>query len=58
MYTVCVYFGGQNLFVNTSRFSDTHERTFHDGGGESTDGGGESTDGGGESNGSYFWIND
>ena len=23
---------------------DTHERTFHDGGGESTDGGGESTD--------------
>ena len=37
MYTVCVYFGGQYLFVFTSRFSDSHERTFHDGGGESTE---------------------
>ena len=37
-----VYFDGQKLFVHKGRFYNIHERTFLDGGGESTGGGGES----------------
>ena len=43
-----VYFDGQKLFVHKGRFYNIHERTFLDGGGESTGGGGESTVGWGE----------